>query len=311
MKRINLILLTMVLVLSMFLPVMAAKEITLKVNGEICKTDVAPVIHNDRTLIPARAVFEELGATVSWNEKSQCVSIRFKEDEIILYIGHATALVNSSVKQLDVPAKIIDDRTMIPVRFVGETLGMKIGWDEATYTVSVDYVEEEEKEEEVLPEEPEIPVKPTNSLSMVTITDDEEASTVELSGVGGVKPSVMKLSNPSRLVLDFEDTEITCEETAFESENPNVKAVRLGQFEADVARVVVDLKEFVDYDITNEEECLILSLVNETGELGKEDDKDSEKDGYISSVKLSKNATDRFDRTDIAFLFQVFIIFFA
>lgn len=286
MKNIRIILLTLILLLNMFMPVMAEREITLKINGNICKSDVAPVLENQRTLIPARAVFEELGATVTWNEALQCVSIKFKGDEIILYIGHATALVNSSVKELDVPAKIIGNRTMIPLRFVGENLGMDIGWDDATYTVSVDYDENIEK---------------SYYLYSVQISDSKSKTSIEIGGVGKIEPAVMRLTGPSRLVLDFKDCVITSEEISFVSRNPNVKGVRLGQFEDDISRVVVDLGEFVDYKIVQTDYSVVLSLENETGELtGPEppaEDSDTAiqpgNDGYVSSVKLSEEAKDK------------------
>ena len=289
MKKLTIIFLTLILILNMFVPVMAEKSIILKINGNVCNTDVAPVLDNQRTLIPARAVFEELGATVEWNEVLQCVSIKFRDDIITLYIGHATALVNSYVKELDVPAKIIGGRTMIPLRFVGENFGMDIGWDDATYTVSVNYNENEKK---------------MHSLYSVDVSDSKAKTYIEIGGVGKIKPSVMELTNPSRLVLDFKDCVLTSKETSFSSRNPNIQGIRLGQFEEDVARVVIDLGDFVEYSLINTDYSVGLSLENKTGELvGNEpedvieapdsDSAQSGNTGYISPVKLSEAAKDK------------------
>jgi len=98
---------------------------SLKVNGELISTDIPPVILNSRSLVPARAVFEKLGASVGWDKVKKKVSVLLNNINIELKINDKNAVVNNKKVELDVPAKIINDRTMIPVRFVGEQLNMK------------------------------------------------------------------------------------------------------------------------------------------------------------------------------------------
>ena len=138
MKILKPLILAIIIILNITSPALAQRVVTLKVNGEITKTDVAPVIEEGRTLIPARAVFEELGAKIEWEPYTKCATIKYSDKVIMLFADKSLAVVNTDIKELDVPAKIIDGRTMIPVRFVGTELGMKGGGNDSTSTVSVD-----------------------------------------------------------------------------------------------------------------------------------------------------------------------------
>ena len=119
----------------------ADNEPTVYLNGEQMTFDVNPFIENDRTLVPMRAIFEAVGASVTWDEEDRTVhAIREKNDELTLVslqIDSATAFVNSEAKELDVPAKIVNDRTVVPLRFVVESLGEQVDWDADNYTVKI------------------------------------------------------------------------------------------------------------------------------------------------------------------------------
>ncbi len=100
-----------------------------KVFGEIKANDVAPKIVNDRTMLPARFVAENLGATVIWTEDEPNKVLITKENiEIIIYIGSDIAYVNGKEVKLDSPAFIEDDRTYTPIRFISEELGATVKW---------------------------------------------------------------------------------------------------------------------------------------------------------------------------------------
>ncbi len=111
--------------------------VTLKIGGKTIVSDVPPVIVKGRTLVPARAIFEEFGAVVSWDEANQQVDISMEDTEVVLKIDSRSALVNGDGATLDVPALIIEDRTMIPVRFVAESLGFVVDWNNSTRTVLI------------------------------------------------------------------------------------------------------------------------------------------------------------------------------
>ncbi|MDR2355822.1 MAG: N-acetylmuramoyl-L-alanine amidase [Clostridiales Family XIII bacterium] len=114
--------------------------VTLRIDEQFISTDVTPVIIEGRTLVPARAVFESLGGTVSWDDSAypvQLVAVSCHDIIVNLTIGAATAFVNGAETRLDVPAQLVNDRTLIPVRFVSESLGFVVRWDEAERIVDI------------------------------------------------------------------------------------------------------------------------------------------------------------------------------
>lgn len=100
--------------------------------------NVKPTIENGRTIVPVRAVSEKLGAEVLWDEDTKTVIVKSGNVEIKMVINSAEAYVNGEKVQLDVPARITDDRTVVPLRFVAENLDLNVNWDEASRTVIVE-----------------------------------------------------------------------------------------------------------------------------------------------------------------------------
>lgn len=118
-------------------------DVSALVFGTVKANDVAPKIVNDRTMLPARFVAENLGAAVEWNGDKQLVTIKGKhlktgEDvTILITIGAETATVNDKEITLDSPAFIENDRTYTPVRFISEELGAGVEWTEAEQKVII------------------------------------------------------------------------------------------------------------------------------------------------------------------------------
>lgn len=99
--------------------------------GEKTENDVAPKIVNNRTMLPARFVSEQLGAKVEWNEEARTVTITKDETTIVLTIDSKKATVNGEEVELDSEAFIENDRTYTPIRFISEHLGAKVNWNGA------------------------------------------------------------------------------------------------------------------------------------------------------------------------------------
>jgi len=112
--------------------------ITVKVNGSLVSFDQSPVVSNGRVLVPLRAIFERLGAQVNWNNITQTVTATKGATIIKVVINDSSPTVNGVSKKLDVPAQIVNGRTMVPVRFISESLGAKVEWNESTKTVTVE-----------------------------------------------------------------------------------------------------------------------------------------------------------------------------
>ena len=103
--------------------------IDVELNGKKLFFDQPAMIINGRTLVPMRVIFEELGATVSWDNATETVTAVKDGKTIKLKIGSNVMTVNGESKTLDVSASIRNDRTMVPVRAVSEALGASVNWD--------------------------------------------------------------------------------------------------------------------------------------------------------------------------------------
>lgn len=117
--------------------VTAFGSISLTIDGQPLASDVPPTVVGGRTLVPVRAIFEGLGATVIWNDETKTVTAVKDFKDIVLVLNSKDAKVNGLAKTLDVPAQIINERTMVPARFVAESLDCSVIWDEATQTVAI------------------------------------------------------------------------------------------------------------------------------------------------------------------------------
>ena len=109
------------------------------VNGTQLTLDVPPTIQNGRTLVPMRAIFEALGASVHWDDSTSTIRAYRREDAIILQLGNRTAWVNGPELRMDLAPVAIGGRTMVPLRFVAEALGAEVAWVDATRTVTVQH----------------------------------------------------------------------------------------------------------------------------------------------------------------------------
>lgn len=112
------------------------------VNGKSVQIDdngTVPIIKNSRTLLPIRAIIEQLGGTIYWNGNEQKIEIVLGETSILINIGKNAAIVNGENKSLDVAPEIYNGRTMVPVRFVTENLNCQIEWDPVNSIVKILY----------------------------------------------------------------------------------------------------------------------------------------------------------------------------
>ena len=134
-----------------------------RLNGEMLSFDVEPFIENDRVLVPIRRVMEGLGADVEWDGETRTVSVAAEGVNIRLVIGENIAKVvrtayGTPVEQtveLDVAAKLVKDRTFVPVRFVSETLGANVDWDNDLRMVIIETGIQDD-EEDTEDEEPDV-----------------------------------------------------------------------------------------------------------------------------------------------------------
>ncbi len=112
-------------------------NITVTINGKKIEFDVPPQLINDRTMVPLRAIFEALEATVDWNNETETVTSKRDNTTISLTINNPTMYVNGEAIMLDSPACLISDRTLVPIRAISEAFKARVYWDNETQTVAI------------------------------------------------------------------------------------------------------------------------------------------------------------------------------
>jgi titin len=100
----------------------------------------APVIVNGRTMLPVRALIEAMGGSLTWDESERKVVVQNGSTKIEVWIGSSSTRVNGVEKLTDVPPVIINDRTMLPLRYITENLGCTVKWDPNTKEVVVEFI---------------------------------------------------------------------------------------------------------------------------------------------------------------------------
>ena len=135
-------------------------DVNINIDGKILKTDFKAYNVNGRTFIPIREVTENLGATVSWDNKLKSATVNYGDKNLVLQINSNVVYLNGKKQKIDrdsvprfanysQPRK--ESKTMVPIRFISETLGYDVDWDQKTSTVfiktiKVDKIDAEEKE---------------------------------------------------------------------------------------------------------------------------------------------------------------------
>ncbi len=122
----------------------AADNISVVLNGETVVFDNAqPIIYEDRTLIPVRAVFEKAKCEVIWDESNKTAIISNDEKIVSITVNQKKIQVyniNSDSQDdisIDVPAMIIDGSIMIPLRAVSEAFNARVDWQSTTKTANI------------------------------------------------------------------------------------------------------------------------------------------------------------------------------
>jgi N-acetylmuramoyl-L-alanine amidase len=229
-----------VLLLFVFEPVshsLAANSIQLYMNGKQLQTETAPRIVNDNLMVPLRVIAEELGATIQWEGATRTVTVQRQETTIGLQIDNDIASVNESSAKLPIAPMIMDGSTMLPLRFVGENLGVSVTWDGMKQSVYLFRAEPQEElavePVQVLPPahsslgtavaegiitkqngpinllesvkeaKPPLPSAASNQTAFTLTRIEAVDDRIELHTGADITPSMFYLDNPDRLVIDL------------------------------------------------------------------------------------------------------------
>ncbi|MFJ6268153.1 copper amine oxidase N-terminal domain-containing protein [Lysinibacillus xylanilyticus] len=125
------IFLAMILMLTS-LPAYAAHS-TIKIDGVVVTTDAAPETKNNRTMVPLRVISENLGATVNWTDSK--VTLTNNKMQITLQPNSNTVIKNGKIELLDVKPYLKNSRLFVPIRFIAETFGCQVNYQNSTVIV--------------------------------------------------------------------------------------------------------------------------------------------------------------------------------
>ena len=123
------------------LVVIGEAPLTIEIDGQQLKTDVPPVILEGRTMVPLRAIFEALDTEVEYIAETRTIIGIKGERRIQLAVDSTQATVDGEEVALDVPATVMEGRTLVPVRFIAESTGQDVDWEARTRTVIINTIE--------------------------------------------------------------------------------------------------------------------------------------------------------------------------
>ena len=140
MKKKVAVTLALILVFGIFAPgALQAVEISVTIDGaNVDFEGQLPTLVDGRTLVPVRGVFEALGFIVDWEQDTLTATLTDDNYVVIISIGSDVFTTNGEEISLDVPAQIIEGRTLLPIRAVLESVGFDVDWDGVTSTVIID-----------------------------------------------------------------------------------------------------------------------------------------------------------------------------
>jgi N-acetylmuramoyl-L-alanine amidase len=240
-------------------------------------TEVANI--KGSVMVPLRIVAENLKYKVEWQPKTKDITIVNKGKTIALTVNQKQAVVNKKEVALNVAPIIQNQSTIIPLRFVGEQMGLDFKWDNSNKIIHLaqpekEVVIEENKSNSTNPAQNKPPVVKTNHINKVELIQNE----LHLAWDGDVVPTVSTLNNPDRIIIDLPNTTYS---DSFGSNHPlnqsltgalnitepnNVTGVRYALFtqNPDQVRVVLDLKTATTYTASQDESShqLIVKLDN-------------------------------------------------
>ena len=248
----------------------SAESVNIFVDGKaITGLDMPPVILNDRTLVPARAVFETVGADVTWNAETRQVYANDGENIIVLTIDSTSGLKNGESITMDVAPKIINDRTMIPIRYAAEAMNCDVTWDGATRNINI-YTNGYDRPDDTDDEPDDNPVNPGNNpapaptpsentikVTGITLPDGSSKQDFYIKADGEITRYENFTLSGNRLVVDVYGADMAISNTNMSVTSPVVKAIRSAQFSVTpdrITRIVFDMGTMPEYTVSLSED---------------------------------------------------------
>lgn len=217
---------------------------SLIVNGKPVKTPLEPIIFNDRALVPVREVFEAMGAEVLYVNKTQEINITMGTSYISMQLGSEFVQVNGSQKTFPdnvkpmLIAKVGENaKTMVPVRFVSENLGMNVVYDGARKQIRINNPAQSTPEY--------VPTSQITAITTTTNADDSVTVSIKLDSPAQKIEELTFIEGSGVLYLDIFDTSYTTSNRITVNKGA-ILSIRLGEHE-NYTRVAIDTSGATDY----------------------------------------------------------------
>ena len=136
-RKLTALFLSAIMTFSSTATIFADDDITVKLNDSNIEFDQAPIVESGRTLVPFRAILEAMNVDVDWDADTKTITCTKGDKVIKLTIGENEMFINDKEVALDVPAKIVNGRTLLPLRAISENLDAEVKWDSETKTIDI------------------------------------------------------------------------------------------------------------------------------------------------------------------------------
>lgn len=230
----------------------AAKEVKIEIDGKaMVPKDMPAVIIDGRTMLPMRQIAQELGCEVNWNEAAKQIYVMRGSDIIVFTVDSKTGYENGKEFTMDVPATIVNDRTMLPVRALADALHLNIKWDDPNRIVSIQSGDTVVKDEPKAPESGQTTTGTLTGIQVPSAKDADQTFTIQADGPMGRYEKTFV--DDQKIVLDFYGAKSSLPGEITKTNSDIVTGIRTATHENNgdsFTRVVFDLSGKKDYEVT-------------------------------------------------------------
>jgi len=229
----------------------AAKEVKIEIDGKaMVPKDMPAVIIDGRTMLPMRQIAQELGCEVNWNEAAKQIYVMRGSDIIVFTVDSKTGYENGKEFTMDVPATIVNDRTMLPVRALADALHLNIKWDDPNRIVSIQSGDTVVKDEPKAPESGQTTTGTLTGIQTPSEKDADQTFTIQADGPMGRYEKTFV--DDQKIVLDFYGAKSSLPSEITKTNSDIVTGIRTATHENNgdsFTRVVFDLSGKKDYEV--------------------------------------------------------------
>lgn len=229
----------------------AAKEVKIEIDGkEMVPKDMPAVIIDGRTMLPMRQIAQELGCEVNWNEAAKQIYVMRGSDIVVFTVDSKTGYENGKEFTMDVPATIVNDRTMLPVRALADALHLNIKWDDPNRTVSIQSSDTVVKDEPTTPESGQTTAGTLTGIQTPSAKDADQTFTIQADAP--IERYEKTFVDDQKIVLDFYGAKSSLPGEITKTNSDIVTGIRTATHENNgdsFTRVVFDLSGKKDYEV--------------------------------------------------------------